>query len=69
MSKCGSCKRGPLGAEGHLDLYVSRMGGGILQFNCRTCGTLWVRSASDSSFRWQETREGIEAPNLPGRNG
>lgn len=66
MSKCAACQRGPIGPEGHIDLFVFRMGAGTMQFYCRTCATLWLRTSVDSHFRWAESREGIDAPAVPG---
>jgi hypothetical protein len=64
--KCPQCQQGPLGPEGHLDLFVFRMGGGRMQFRCRTCTALWLRTPQDTSYRWAESREGLDAPTVPG---
>ena len=65
-AKCTACSRGPLGAEGHLDLFVHKMLGNRMQFHCRTCSTFWDRMTIDGSYRWGPTTVGLEAPNLPG---
>ena len=64
--KCSLCSRGPQGTEGHLDLFVFRMRGNHMQFTCRTCSALWLRSAVDGAYRWSESRTELEAPNVPG---
>jgi hypothetical protein len=69
VTKCPACGRGPVGAEGHLDLFVLKMRGGLMQFHCRTCTSLWVRTAVDSSFRWTESTRELDAPVVPGRTG
>jgi hypothetical protein len=45
MLKCTLCTTGPKGTDGHLDLFVTTMTGGAMQFKCRTCGTVWLRQA------------------------
>ncbi len=54
MSKCKSCIDGPKGVEGHLDLYVTTMSGGPMQFKCRTCGSLWMRRQSGDQMEWSD---------------
>ena len=68
MSRCTPCKRGPQGAEGHIDLFVFRMQGSQMQFTCRTCSSLWLRTAADEGYRWSEAKSGLEAPGVPGGN-
>ena len=74
VAKCPACGRGPVGAEGHLDLFVLKMRGGLMQFYCRTCSSLWVRTPIDrpidnSSYRWSESTRELDAPVVPGRTG
>jgi hypothetical protein len=66
MSKCQACTREPIGAEGHIDLFVLKMRGSQMQFRCRTCSTLWVRTTGDPSYRWHPSSEELDAPTVPG---
>ena len=66
VSQCPACARAPLGAEGHLDLFVLKMQGNRMQFICRTCSSLWLRTTVDGSYRWSESAREIEAPAVPG---
>ena len=45
MTKCKDCIQGPTGIEGHQELFVHTMSGGPMQFKCRACGALWMRSS------------------------
>ena len=66
MSQCTPCSRGPQGAEGHLDLFVFRMRGNHMQFTCRTCSSLWLRTAGDGNYRWSQATRELDAPTVPG---
>ena len=63
--KCMSCSTGPIGSEGHLDLFVQKMQGSRIQFYCRTCSTLWLRVHSDGGYHWSETARGLDAVLVP----
>ena len=65
-TRCGPCSRGPQGAEGHLDLFVFRMRGNHMQFTCRTCSGLWLRTAVDGGYRWSESKTELDAQTVPG---
>ena len=66
MTKCKACVRGPIGGEGHLDLFVLKMSGQEVQFVCRTCSTLWVRKRFTNGDQWWETRSELAAVTIPG---
>jgi hypothetical protein len=63
--KCGSCNKGPVGSEGHLDLFVHKMQGSRIQFYCRTCSTLWLRIHADTNYRWSESARELDAVPVP----
>jgi hypothetical protein len=53
MTKCASCTAPLTGIEGHPDLFTNRMSGSRVQFKCRACSFLWVRSyAGEGKFEW-----------------
>ena len=64
--KCVACSRMPAGPEGHFELFVLKLGGSRMQFHCRTCSTLWVRTHADDRYRWAESARELEAVPLPG---
>jgi len=53
MAKCKSCIEGPGDIEGHADMFVTTLSGGPMQFRCRACGTLWMRSGTKDP-QWTE---------------
>ena len=67
MAKCRGCERGPIGIEGHLDLYAYRLTGQAFQFRCRVCNSLWARSRdSEGRFEWSLPTSELHVANLPG---
>ena len=66
MTKCTACARGPVGGEGHSNLFVMKMCGHEVQFICRGCRTLWVRRRNGDVDQWWETTRELEAVTLPG---
>lgn len=65
MSKCKACIAGPKGIEGHVDLFVTTMTGGPMQFRCRTCGALWTRRQGDKTLEWSDTLDGETGAMVP----
>ena len=49
---CPACTSGPASIDGHADLSVRTIGGMVLTFECRKCGTHWARSATRGVFTW-----------------
>jgi hypothetical protein len=68
LAKCPACAHGPIGVQGHLGLFVLKMLGNRMQFHCRTCSSLWVRTTIDSNHRWSESMQELDALAVPGRN-
>lgn len=66
MMKCAPCARGPCGGEGHVDLFVHKMQGSRVQFYCRTCSTIWMRTSVEGSYRWSEPTRELDAAPVPG---
>ena len=55
MTMCTKCERGPLGIEGHQDLYVQTrtIGGSQVHFRCMVCDHIWVRRyTGEGAFVW-----------------
>ena len=69
MPKCHFCERGPVGVEGHQDLFVSRLDARHMLFSCRACGCLWERQVPmGGTLLWCEPARGRSAGvALPGR--
>ena len=70
MPKCNLCERGPMGIEGHQDLFAYRLDARHMQFRCRVCGTVWERQpGSGTTLRWCEpTGAESRGLGLPGRD-
>jgi hypothetical protein len=66
MMTCGACSRGAVGLEGHLDLFVLKLQGNRIQFYCRTCSTLWVRTRADEGYRWAVSARELDTAPVPG---
>ena len=67
MGKCKSCAAGPKGVEGHLDLFVSTMGGSSMQFKCQTCGSVWTRRQGAERQEWTDATGHELGSTLPHR--
>ena len=68
MNKCERCSTSPVGIEGHEDLYTNRMSGSRVQFKCRGCSFLWVRSyTGEGKFEWTASPGEFFGSDIPGR--
>ena len=52
LMPCPACATGPAGIEGHDQLRVSALGGAAVRFECKSCHSLWSRTAAPGGFRW-----------------
>ena len=69
MSKCPKCLEGPIGIEGHSDLFAHRLDARHMQFRCKVCGCVWERKGgTGGSLAWAEpSGEQSSGMLLPGR--
>jgi hypothetical protein len=64
--KCTACAKGPHGGEGHVDLFVHKMQGNRIQFYCRTCSSMWMRTNANGCYSWSESTRELDAAPVPG---
>ena len=58
MESCIKCAIGPVGPEGHGELFSYSFSGASIGMRCRVCGRHWVRrQASPGSFGWSASEE------------
>ena len=53
MESCIKCAIGPVGSEGHADLFSYSFSGTSIGMKCRACGRMWMRRKQDATnFAW-----------------
>ena len=67
MDSCIKCAIGPVGAEGHGELFSYSFSGTSIGMRCRTCGRHWMRQqTTPGTFSWTPSEES-EGALLPQR--